>query len=117
MRILAFAPLMMVMVLLAGCESTSDKVESWLGVPLPADAREVTFREEPEDYTQYRYLQFSASPDSVTQFVGHICGGEVFQGYDPFNAVDTSSPQPNSVLVHLRDSMYYSHSPDAPDTI
>ena len=117
MRYLMSISLVVVMLLLVGCESTSGKAEGWWGAPLPSDAREVTLQEIPPSYTEYRYLQFSTSPRSATEFVNNICMGGVYQGYDPYNAVDTSSPQPNSILVHLWDSMYYSHSPNTPDTI
>jgi len=127
MRILAFVSLMMVILSLAGCGemSTPDRVEWWLGAPLPADASNVTFREDSGGaYATYLYLQFSASPESVTQFVDngridHICVRYegLFPGYDPFNSIDTDAPTPDSVLIKGFFHAHYSHSPNTPNTI
>jgi hypothetical protein len=125
MRFLIVASLIFCVFLLAGCDSSSKQSIPttplptpirWGGEVLPPDAENITFEEFPGLGRAYYYkLQFSASPGSVARFASTMCEGQLYQGYDPFNSVNTSVPTSNSILVRTWLSLHYSHSPDAPD--
>lgn len=62
-------------------------------------------------------LSFSATPDQTDEFVERICNGKLYQGYDPFNAINTYNTVSDTILVEADSFMYHSHSPSASDSI
>jgi hypothetical protein len=112
--------LIAIILLLVGCSVERDMlvaIESWLRVPLPSDANDISFYENNGGRSWLMTLEFNASPDSVDEFTNHLCGGVLYQGYDPFDSIDTDVPTPDSVLFHLWDTVHYSHSLSTIDTI
>lgn len=61
-------------------------------------------------------VQFSASPEVVEQFVSQLCSGILHAGFDPFNAVQTLEPLPDTILFEDEYSYFYAYSPDTLET-
>jgi hypothetical protein len=103
-------------VLTDGNEWNIDSIEDYLEVSIPADAEFVEF-EGRRGRGGALYLAFEASDDSVDAFASGFCGDSLFQGYDPFNAVDTSEQRSDAYMIRMGEERYYSYSPDTPDTL
>ncbi len=106
--------LLSLLMLLVGCREddwTPERIERALGVPIPADAVEVSYRGG-YIYGGRLELSFRAPPESVSEFVEGICNGILIQGYDPFNSIDTADPVPRSILIKVPHYPHYSRSPD-----
>lgn len=95
---------------------TLGEIGDYLNAPIPSHATDLDY-DSLSYWGLYIHLSFKASPESVTQFAQHICGGVLHSGYNPFDAVDSSQPFPNAIFVRARDFVYYSHSFNTPDTI
>jgi hypothetical protein len=80
--------------------------DTW-GAEVPSDAQQI---ELSSDGAPHIWLRFRASPETVSLFTDGICNGILHDGYDPFNALSSEEPQPNSFLIKLTNIIYYSHS-------
>lgn len=91
-------------------------IEKFLETPIPADANYVEF-----DGHRGRggglNLTFEASDESVEAFVSKFCGNTLYQGYDPFNAIDTEEHRIGAYRIKMDQVSYYSYSPDTPDNL
>ena len=92
-----------------------NSIETYLEIPLPVDADSVAF-----DGRQGRggrlNLAFSASNESVDAFVSNFCDDTLYQGYDPFNSIDSEEQVDNGHLITVEPWItYYSYSPGTPD--
>jgi hypothetical protein len=85
--------------------------ESFTGT-LPQDAAEISY----QSAAAYGLLTFKASPASASDFAHRFCYGFLYQGYDPFKAVDNVSREEGYLIKTERESFYYSSSPDTPTT-
>jgi hypothetical protein len=98
-----------------------ESVEKTLRVSLPVDASHIEFdgrrgRGARLDFT------FEASYESMDTFVSQFCEGTLYQGYDPFNAIDISfyaKEKPvKAYVITMNDYYpisYYSYSPNTSD--
>jgi hypothetical protein len=72
-------------------------------------------------YAPYIKLNFTASSIGLGGFTRHICEGVLHQGYDPYNAVNTSTmvsgQQQHLIKYHGYNYTYYSHTVNAPDAV
>jgi hypothetical protein len=94
----------------------TDRINRFLGVPLPGDA--VNLEIEGDLGIQGSYgivprLQFTfqAPPESAAAFVSAFCDGVLHPGYDPLQAVDTWEPSSDALLIRANGSIHYSQSP------
>jgi len=62
-------------------------------------------------------FQFDAPPDDAMQFVEQFCDGILHPGYYPFNSINSSEPSDDAILIHNGTTLYYSSSPNIPETI
>ncbi|MCQ3933231.1 MAG: hypothetical protein DPW16_22520 [Chloroflexi bacterium] len=90
-----------------------EDIVEYLDVPYPEGATDIQYRSNRFDRTFYLELSFKAPPASALRFAEGICGGILYQGYDPFNALATSDPMPGVHLVKNGRFTYYSYSPQA----
>jgi Na+-transporting methylmalonyl-CoA/oxaloacetate decarboxylase gamma subunit len=94
-------------------------IEATLGVHVPSDASDLVYDGE-RGYAAYITLSFKAAPQGVLEFAKHICDGALHQGYDPYNALNTSQKPPQKPYLIKYDNFnfsYYSYSPDTSSTI
>jgi hypothetical protein len=95
------------------------EIQDVIGAQLPADASDIVYDGE-RGNAAYVTLSFKASPQGALEFASHVCDGVLHQGYDPYDALNTSAPQPYQLyLIKYAnfDFTYYSYSPDAAQTI
>lgn len=87
-----------------------EDIVEYLDVPYPDGATDIQYRSNRFDRTFYIELSFKAPPESASRFAEGICGGILYQGYDPFNALATADPLPGVHLVKGTLFSYYSYS-------
>ncbi len=91
------------------------ELEDYFDTQIPESAIDLEY-----DYSigrlHYIQLSFKAPPDDMEEFVTAIWDELLFQGYDPFNAIN-GEIIPGEVHLIISNFPYYSYSPDAPDTI
>lgn len=98
-----------------GPEWNLQEIEDYLGVTVPREAIEISYNSERRAGFWIK-LRFQAPPEHISQFTDGICNGILYQGYDPFNAIDTAKPLPDVHLIKSSEFTYYSYSPDLPRT-
>src|SRR5215207_2138803 len=81
--------------------------DTW-GAEVPGDAEQIELTSDGD--APHIWLSFKASPESVSSFTDGICNGILHEGYDPFNAFNSEEPQPNTYLIKLTNTIYYSYS-------
>ncbi len=90
-----------------------EDIVDYLDAPYPEGATDIEYRSNRFDRTFFLELSFKAPPESALHFAESICGGILYQGYDPFNALATADPLPGVHLVKTGRFTYYSYSPQA----
>lgn len=98
---------------------TLAEMEQILGARLPSDAVDIIYDGE-RGYAAYITLSFKASSEATLEFAKHICDGVLHQGYDPYNALNTSQKPDQKPYLIQYDNFnfsYYSYSPNTPDTV
>jgi hypothetical protein len=93
--------------------STSTK--GYLGTSLPTDAVEIAY-DGNTGRSGWLNLSFESSSQSMEEFLSNFCGGKLHQNYDPFQAIDIGEPRDGAYLIDMRDTSYYSYSPEVADT-
>lgn len=98
-------------IIFSGCKDNKfTEIDNHLGVPIPQDATNISY-----NYSlgrlYYIELSFSAPPASAEQFANAICHGQLYEGYDPFNAIYTASPVDKAIFVHAPGWTFYTYSP------
>jgi hypothetical protein len=94
------------------------EIEAYLGANVPEDASDITFDSDRGNYDLFIDLSFKSSPESASQFASSICDGVLHEGYDPFNAINTSQIPPQQVyLIKMQTWTHYSYSPDASQSV
>jgi hypothetical protein len=94
------------------------EIQDVIGAQLPADASDIVYDGE-RGNSHYVSLSFTASPQGAMEFASHICDGDLHQGYDPYDALNTSESQPYQLYLIKYANFgftYYSYSPDAAQT-
>jgi hypothetical protein len=61
-------------------------------------------------------VEFDALPSSANHFVKQFCEGQLYSGYDPFNAIDVDEQLSYAYPIKLGE-IYFSYSPQTPITI
>jgi hypothetical protein len=95
---------------------TTEEILEAFNAPIPSQARNVVLEHDRASST-YVAASFEATPQDAQSFIDRICDGVLIQGYDPFTAEDSGEPLAGSVLMKVREFVYYSHSPETPDTV
>lgn len=123
MTLVFFAGLAELLKILEYDSWNTELIENVLGTPLPADAHDVEFGGR-TGRGAYLDLTFKASHKSVDAFVSKFCEGPLYQGYDPFNAIDTSidtkEPPQGAYIIKMNDfydMSYYSYSLNTSDDL
>jgi hypothetical protein len=96
-----------------------ESAENFLRTPLPTDVHDVKFGGRTGRGGQLD-LSFEASYESVDTFVSQFCKGLLYQGYDPFNAIDTEKQHEGAYLITMEQyypTSYYSYSPNTSDKL
>jgi hypothetical protein len=62
-------------------------------------------------------VRFDAPPDSASLYARQFCGGVLYPGYNPFDAVDIGEPFTYAHSVSLSLFHYFSYSTKTPQTI
>lgn len=88
-----------------------EEIEDLIDAKIPKDAVDIEYSSQ-RGYGFFIRLSFKAPPESALQFANSLCSGVLYQGYDPFNAVN-SSLKHGAHLIRATDFVYYSYSPDA----
>ena len=88
---------------------TLDEIGQRINSPIPADATDIVYNSETR-YGHFIKLSFKAPPDSAVAFAKHICGENLYQGYDPFNATDSSASKTDYAIIKWAGYAYFSHS-------
>jgi hypothetical protein len=105
---------------------TPAMIERSLGVAIPEHALNVHYEganRNGEYGITYLDLTFKASPNVMAAFTEHLCGGILYEQYDPFHSIDDRDPihAQHIIEVFLPDPMYpysyYSYSLGTPDTV
>jgi hypothetical protein len=91
-------------------------IRDYLGVPLPANARNIQYAVSEGPYNFHLYLTFQAPPESANRFADHFCYGILHSGYDPLNAINTGVPTSHSVFI-TDHAFHYSHAPNTPNSV
>jgi hypothetical protein len=97
-------------------EVSTEEIFQAFNAPIPSQARNVVLEHDRASST-YVSASFQAAPQDAQPFIDRICDGALVQGYDPFTAEDSGEPLAGSVLMKVRDFVYYSRSPETPDTV
>jgi hypothetical protein len=99
----------------------TERINRFLGTSLPTDA--VNLQIEGRMGMQGSYgitpsleFSFQSSPASAAAFAEGFCGGVLHTGYDPLQAVESSIPSDDAVLIRVNRSIHYSRSPGVPLT-
>ena len=101
---------------------TLERIQTALHQPLPDDAVDVHYDGTWDNVTVLN-LTFKASSESMEDFTNTICGESLHQSYDPFYAVNVSTPTQYNYEVRVTwpdpaaSRIYYSYSPNTPDTV
>ncbi|MBX3084060.1 MAG: hypothetical protein KF716_20670 [Anaerolineae bacterium] len=95
---------------------TLDKINDSLSIPVPTDAANLSF-DGHLGRGGYLMLEFQASPESIAAFVSQLCDGVLYDGYDPFKAIDVAEPYTFAHPMHLDIYSYYSYSIGLPNAI
>ncbi len=91
-----------------------EEIENLIGSKIPKDAGNIEYSSK-RGHGFFIRLSFKAPPGSALQFANSLCGGILYQGYDPFNAVE-SPLKHGAHLIQSTNFVYYSYSRDAPTT-
>jgi len=89
--------------------------EQYIG-QLPSDAVDIEYAMNEQRYN-YALLSFTASPISADEFVSRFCFNFLYQGFDPFNAIDDLEGNTGFLIRTNPSYYYYSKSPNTPPTI
>src|SRR5690606_12955908 len=94
-----------------------ERIENSLGVPVPQNAEDLVYQGTWGRLT-YLQLSFKAPPAAVDNFASHLCYGDLYQHYDPFNSLSFVHPidHPHAVTLYAPYA-YYSYSPNSTDTL
>ena len=60
-------------------------------------------------------VSFDAPPESAGKYAKQLCGGKLYQRYDPFNAIDVDMPSFHAYPISAYGKTYYSFSTLATD--
>ena len=85
-----------------------------LGGAIPSDAFNIQITGSKKTNTGLG-VSFDAPPNSATQYAKGLCGGKLFQRYDPFTATDVDMPSRHAYPITLYGKMVYSFSTLATD--
>lgn len=99
-----------------GREWDVPSIEQALGVQFPSDTQNLHF-EGHRGRGGYLELTFSASSSGMNTFMGNLCDGIFFSGYDPFNAINRGEPFTFAHRISIDQFPYYSFSLNTPDSI
>lgn len=89
-------------------------INELLGVSIPPNANDVEYTGHSRRGGRLN-LTFNAGEEQVTEFVSMLCNN-LYQGYDPFNAIDVSEPTDNAHFIEIGNVAYYSYSLNTPQT-
>ena len=90
-------------------------INEFLGVSIPSVATYVEYTGHKERGGRLN-LSFEADSEEATEFVSMLCMNILYQGYDPFNAIDISEPIDNAHLIEIGNVSYYSYSINTPQS-
>lgn len=94
-----------------------DSINTWmLDIPIPPDATAIEY-DGHQGRGGWLDLHFESSNETMDEFVKQFCGGKLYQGYDPFNAVDTVEQIEDSHFIDMVSITYFSHSINTLPTI
>lgn len=85
-----------------------------LGAAIPMDAFNIQITGNKKT-TVNLGVSFDAPPESANQYAKGLCGGKLYQRYDPFNATDVDMPSRHAYPITLYGHTVYSFSTLATD--
>ncbi len=97
-------------------EWSISEVNDVLGVSIPKDASNIVI-EGHKGLSNGLPVTFDAPLDTAENFAKQFCGGVLYVGYDPFNAIDTGDPLTYAHEIAVSNFVYYSYSLDVANTI
>ncbi len=95
---------------------TTQDINRALSATIPTDATNIAIQGH-RARGGFLELEFDAPPQSMRNFAGQLCNGVLYQGYDPFNAIDIAEPFTYTHPIHLDIYSYFSYSPDTPESV
>lgn len=95
-----------------GLDWNFEEIVEYVGADYPEGAVEIEHESSHFDRGFFIEVRFEAPPDDAMKFAESICDGVLYQGYDPFDTIDSGQPSPNAHLI-FSSGLYYSISPSA----
>ncbi|GIK64643.1 MAG: hypothetical protein BroJett018_24370 [Chloroflexota bacterium] len=93
------------------------EIVDYIDADYPEGAVDIEYDSDHDNRTFFIALRFKARPAEVMKFVESICDGVLYQGYDPFDTIDGGKPSMGAKLIVDSGGSYYSHSPNAPQSL
>ena len=90
------------------------EVNQHLGAAIPMDAFNINIGGD-KRLNPSLVLNFDVPTESASQYGKQVCGGKLYQRYDPFNATDVDMPSRHAYPITLYGHTYYSFSTLATD--
>jgi hypothetical protein len=88
-----------------------DEVNAGLQIPVPTSASNI-MTEGHDGRGGYLRLTFDSPADEANAFAAQFCAGVLYQGYDPFNAINVGEPFTYTYYIQIDNQGYYSYSPN-----
>jgi hypothetical protein len=88
--------------------------EQFIG-QLPHDAINISYTDKDAAHS-YARLSFAAPPQSADRFTEQFCTNLFYEGYDPFNAIDSVDDETGH-LIATQSYYYFSYSQNTPTTV
>ena len=93
-----------------------DAINDFLEMPIPTEAKMIEF-DGNRGRAGYLNLSFQAFSPTMDDFIAQFCDSQLYQGYDPFNAIDVPESVASAYLITMENVNYYSYSPDTSENI
>gem|GEM_PF-3642256 len=92
-------------------EPELNDLRSVWGIEIPPESTEINFQSEVVE-RGFIGLSFKVPPENLQSFVESVCDGKLYEGYNPFDTIDSEEPTDSSILIKTNRFTYYSYSRD-----